>query len=151
MDLLMPRMDGVQATEAIIQSNPVARILVLTSFAEEKRIVQAIRAGALGFMLKDSSSDELVTAIREVHVGKQHFPAQFNLPNTGEEIAADTLIVQEYDILRLMAQGLSDREISQTLSIPLPDLRQHLNTILDKLDLNSRLQAALYALKIRMG
>lgn len=152
MDLVMPKMDGVQATKAIMERRPGVKILVLTSFAEDKRILSAIEAGALGYLLKDSSPQDLVRAIREVHRGEsalhpkvaQRLVSQLREP---EEPAREELTERERKVLELIAKGLSNREIARELSISEPTVRTHVSNILRKLHLKSRTQAALYALK----
>lgn len=152
MDLVMPKMDGVQATRAIIERRPGVKILVLTSSAEDKRNLSAIEAGALGYLLKDSSPQDLVRAIREVHRGEsalhpkvaQRLVSQLREP---EEPAREELTERERKVLELIAKGLSNREIARELSISEPTVRTHVSNILRKLHLKSRTQAALYALK----
>jgi NarL family two-component system response regulator LiaR len=152
MDLVMPKLDGVQAIRAIMERRPGVKILVLTSFAEDKRILSAIEAGALGYLLKDSSPQDLVRAIREVHRGEsalhpkvaQRLVSRLREP---EEPAREELTERERKVLELIAKGLSNREIARELSISEPTVRTHVSNILRKLHLKSRTQAALYALK----
>jgi NarL family two-component system response regulator LiaR len=154
MDLEMPVMDGIEAIRRITASRPDARILVLTSFATDDKVFPAIKAGALGYLLKDSSPDDLVRAIRQVHRGEsslhptiarkllQEMSRPMQKPPT-----ADPLTEREVEVLRLVAQGRSNQDIADELVISEATVRTHVSNILSKLHLASRTQAALYALK----
>ena len=154
MDLMMPRLDGLDAITEIKKENPEARILVLTSFAEDDKVFPAIKRGALGYLLKDSSPYDLLVAIREVYHGEsslhptiarkliRELSQPSNLPP-----AADPLTEREVDVLRLVAQGLSNEEIGARLFIAERTVRTHVSNILGKLHLANRTQAALYALR----
>ena len=153
MDLVMPKLDGVQAIKELREVLPEAKVLVLTSFAEDRRIVAAIEAGALGYLLKDSSPEDLVRAIREVHRGESSLHPKVaqqlikKLQRPAEEPEREELTARERKVLALIARGLSNREIARELSISEPTVRTHVSNILRKLGLKSRTQAALYALK----
>jgi two-component system, NarL family, response regulator LiaR len=155
-DLMMPRMNGIAAIQEIITRYPHARILVLTSFAEDEQILPAIKAGALGYLLKDTTPDELIKAIREVYAGESSLSPviarkliqEINRPpQRGETI--ETLSEREQEVLNLLADGLSNQEIAEVLVISERTVRNHVGNILGKLHLANRTQAALYA--IRMG
>jgi NarL family two-component system response regulator LiaR len=154
MDLVMPRLDGLEAIRRITAGQPGARILVLTSFDGDDRVFPAIKAGALGYLLKDSAPDELVKAIRQVHRGESSLhPAiarkllqQISRPSQPDP-GPDPLTDREVEVLRLVAAGRSNREISDNLSISEATVRTHVSNILGKLNLDSRTQAALYALR----
>jgi NarL family two-component system response regulator LiaR len=155
MDLMMPRKTGLDAILEIRRENPVARILVLTSFGEDGKVSAAIKAGAMGFLLKDSSLDELVHAIRTVHMGNLQLPqdmarkALTELYGLEESPApVDQLTRRELDVLRCIARGMSNEEIAQELSITVWTVSSHVHNLLDKLNLSSRTQAALYAVEI---
>ena len=154
MDLVMPEMDGIEAIRRITAQQPEARILVLTSFAADDKVFPAIKAGALGYLLKDSEPEELVGAIHQVHRGESslhpavarkllqelsHPPKQ---PPTPEPLTE-----REVEVLRLVAQGRSNQEIAEELVISEATARTHVSNILRKLHLASRTQAALYALR----
>jgi NarL family two-component system response regulator LiaR len=154
MDLVMPEMDGIEAIRRITAHQPEARILVLTSFAADDKVFPAIKAGALGYLLKDSGPEELVDAIHQVHRGESslhpavarkllqelsHPPKQ---PPTPEPLTE-----REVEVLRLVAQGRSNQEIAEELVISEATARTHVSNILRKLHLASRTQAALYALR----
>jgi NarL family two-component system response regulator LiaR len=153
MDLAMPRKDGIQAIKEIREETPETRILVLTSFAEDKRILAAIEAGALGYLLKDSSPQELIQAIRDVHRGESslHPTVAHKLihkfQRVSEDLQRESLTEQEIKVLRLIAQGLSNHDIAERLFISEPTVRTHVSNILRKLHLDNRTQAALYALR----
>jgi len=153
MDLSMPRKDGVQAITEIRQETPDAKILVLTSFSEDKRIIAAIEAGALGYLLKDSSPQELVQAVHTVYRGESslHPSVAHKLINRLHGHPADQqtepLTARELKVLRLIAEGLSNHNIAKKLFISEPTVRTHVSNILRKLSLDNRTQAALYALR----
>ena len=154
MDLAMPKMDGIEATRQIKASQPESRILVMTSFAADDKVFPAIKAGALGYLLKESAPEDLVQAIRQIHRGESslhptiarkvlqeitHPPARPPTPNP--------LTEREAEVLRLVAQGLSNQDIARKLNISDPTVRTHVSNIMSKLHLATRIQAALYALR----
>jgi NarL family two-component system response regulator LiaR len=156
MDLVMPEMDGIEAIGHIAAQQPDVRILVLTSFATDDKVFPAIKAGALGYLLKDSSPEELVQAIRQVYQGEpslhptiarkvlqelQH-PPEPERPPTSEPLTE-----REVQVLQLIVRGLSNQQIGDRLAISEATVRTHVSNILSKLHLASRTQAALYALQ----
>ena len=154
MDLLMPVMDGIEATRQITSRRPEARVLVLTSFAADNKVFPAIKAGASGYLLKDSSPDELVRAIRQVHRGEPSLHPTIARKLLQEvarpaepQPAPEALTAREMEVLRLIAQGLSNQEIADRLVVSEPTVRAHVSRILGKLHLASRTQAALYAVR----
>ncbi|MBM4459123.1 MAG: response regulator transcription factor [Chloroflexi bacterium] len=154
MDLVMPKMDGIEATRAITAQQPGVRVLVLTSFAADDKVFPAIKAGALGYLLKDTGPTELLHAIRQVHRGQPSLEpviaskVLFELAHPGRsQPAADPLTEREVEVLRLVAQGLSNREMAEKLVITEMTVSTHVSNILAKLHLASRTQAALYALR----
>lgn len=154
LDMMMPRKDGLGAIHDIIKENPDARILVLTSFAEDEKVFPAIKAGALGYLLKDSSPQELLQAIRNVYSGEaslhptiarklmRELSQPVKLPPT-----TDPLTEREGEVLRLVAQGLSNDEIAERLVVSERTVRTHVSHILHKLHLANRTQMALYAVR----
>jgi NarL family two-component system response regulator LiaR len=154
MDLVMPEGDGIAAIRRIVAEQPAVRILVLTSFATDEKIFPAVKAGALGYLLKDSTPEELVRAIRQVAHGEASLHPMIarkilhELAHPPEHPPpAQTLSERELDVLRLVTQGLSNREIAERLVITEMTVRSHVSNILSKLHLASRIQAALYALR----
>ena len=154
MDLVMPEMDGIEAIRQIMARHPQARILVLTSFATDDKVFPAIKAGALGYLLKDSEPRDVVEAIRQVHRGESSLHPRIarklmrELSRPAEQPpTADPLTEREMEILRLVAQGKSNREIADDLTVTEGTVRVHVSNILGKLHLASRTQATLYALR----
>ena len=154
MDLVMPVMDGIEAIRRIQERRPGARIQVLTTFAGEDKIFPAIKAGALGYHLKDSRPQELVQAIRQVYRGESSLhPAiarkvleELSRPSNRPP-TPDPLTPREVEVLRLLAQGLENREIASKLVITEATVRTHVSNITGKLHVASRTQAVLYALR----
>lgn len=154
MDLLMPGMDGIEATRILAEARPGPRVLVLTSFAADDKLFPAIKAGALGYLLKDSSPEELVRAIRQVHRGEPSLHptiARKLLKEISDppepQPAPEALTEREVAVLRLIARGLRNQEIADRLVVSEATVRAHVSHILAKLHLASRTQAALYAVR----
>lgn len=160
LDLVMPEMDGVEATSKIIESSPQTRVVILTSFGEQDMVIPAIRAGAQGYLLKDIAPDDLVQAIRQAYRGEVqlHPKAAKMLMNVISEEqtsptgasrtpALEELTERELEILLLIAEGLSNRKIAEKIFISEKTVKSHVSSILSKLHLADRTQAAIYALK----
>lgn len=160
LDLVMPEMDGVEATSRIIEKSPHSRVIILTSFGEEDKVIPAIQAGAQGYLLKDIAPNDLVQAVREAYRGQvQLHPdiakklmsaiAAQGAPSASQarESAAADLTERELDVLRLIAGGMSNNEIAEKLVISEKTVKTHVSNILSKLHLDDRTQAAIYALK----
>ena len=154
MDLMMPEMNGITCIKEIRAQSPNARILVLTNFAGEDMVFPAIKAGAMGYHLKDSSPDALVNAIRQVSHGESALHPLIARKVLEElhagpdrHLSEDPLTARELQVLRLIAQGRENHEIAGELVISEATVRTHVSNILTKLHLASRTQAALYALK----
>ncbi len=154
LDLLMPVKSGLEAIIEIKQHDPEAKILVVTSFAEDEQIFPAIKAGALGYLLKDASPRELLQAIRNVRLGESSLhPAiarrlvrQFSEPSV-PSASEPSLTERELEVLKLVAQGLSNQGIADSLVVSERTVGKHVGNILEKLHLANRTQAALYALR----
>jgi DNA-binding NarL/FixJ family response regulator len=151
MDLLMPVMDGIAATERIRRELPDVEVIALTSVLEDKAVSGAVRAGAIGYLLKDTQADELCRSIKAAAAGQVQLSPQAALrlmrevqvPQSPEKLTA-----RETEVLRLLAQGMSNREIGTTLVIGEKTVKTHVSSILSKLGVPSRTQAALYAVRI---
>lgn len=155
LDIQMPRKTGVEAIGLIKAANPDARILVLTSFSEDETVFGAIRAGALGYVLKDSLPRELIQAIRNVHEGRSFLHPDIALrviqelsrPPANRPLTEEPLTEREVEVLKLVARGLSNQTIAEQLVVSERTVRTHISNILGKLHLANRTQAALYALR----
>lgn len=154
LDLLMPVKSGIEAIIEIKEKDPEARILVLTSFADDEQVFPALRAGALGYLLKDSSPQDLLRAIRSVYRGESSLhPAiarrlvlQFSQPAV-DSSPENPLTQREVEVLKLVAEGLSNQSIADELVVSERTVGKHVGNILEKLHLENRTQAALYALR----
>jgi two-component system, NarL family, response regulator LiaR len=154
MDLVMPGKDGLEAIQEIKQILPDVRILVLTSYSEESRVFPAIKAGALGYLLKDTLPQQLLQAIHDVYNGRSSLHPSIALKLIRELTktsnlppAEDPLTDREVVVLKLLAQGLTNQDISERLFISELTVATHVRNILSKLHLANRTQAALYALR----
>lgn len=154
LDLVMPKMDGVQATLEIKKAYPEARILVLTSFSENHQVFSAIKAGAMGYLMKDTSSDNLIQAIRDTFANRPALGPEIarklmmDIQNErGEPGGEDTLTDREIEILQHMALGMTNQEIADKFFLSERTVRTHVTNILAKLDLSNRTQAVLFALR----
>jgi two-component system, NarL family, response regulator LiaR len=154
MDLMMPRLDGIEAVRRIKRARLKTQILVLTSFGDDQKVFAAIRAGAIGFLLKDVSPQDLAAAIYAAHRGEASLSPGIATKlmqelATGGQPAADehALTERERAVLALIAQGRSNRQISDDLAISEKTVKTHVSNILTKLHLEDRTQAAIFALK----
>ncbi|MBE2239339.1 MAG: response regulator transcription factor [Caldilineaceae bacterium] len=154
MDLVMPEIDGVAATEHIVNTYPHIHVIALTSFGTDDKLLPMVRAGALGYLLKDADTDALVQAIRQVARGEPWLPpemarrvlAQLRTPETPSP-RVDPLTDRELAILKLLAKGCTNAYISTQLNISDATVRTHISHIFDKLHCTNRVQAVLYALR----
>lgn len=151
MDLQMPRMGGVEATEAITRDHPGVKVVVLTSFGEVERVHAALAAGAAGYLLKDAEPEEVAAAVRAAAAGEVHLDAavtrQLTRRMTSPSVGLMSLTGREREILTLIAQGHSNRDIADLLVISERTARTHVSNVLSKLQLASRTQAALLAVR----
>jgi two-component system, NarL family, response regulator LiaR len=155
MDLVMPEMDGIQAMQGIREVSPSSRVLVLTSFGDNQHVRDAIQAGAIGYLLKDVLRADLLRAIHAAAQGQPtlHPEAQRQLMRqvtTPARSLLDDLTPRERDVLRLIVRGQSNKEIAATLHVTEGTIKGYVSTILAKLDVADRTQAALYAVKYDM-
>lgn len=151
MDLLMPVMDGITAISCIRREYPDVEVIALTSVLEDDKVVGAVRAGAIGYLLKDTESDELRKAIKAAAAGRVQISPQAALRLVNELRPPDNperLTERETEVLRLVAQGKSNKEIAYALTIGEKTVKAHVSSILAKLKLQSRTQAALYATRL---
>ncbi len=179
LDLVMPGMDGVEATRRILEHEPRARVLILTSFGDDDKIFPAIRAGAQGYLLKDIQPRDLIQAVRDLHHGKsqlhpdvarrlmsavagtvparetsapenlRHTPPGGQAPASADEL--QSLTEREREVLDLIARGLSNREIAEKMVVSEATVKTHVSNLLEKLGLPDRTRAAIWALKHGLG
>jgi NarL family two-component system response regulator LiaR len=156
IDLVMPRMDGITATRHIRNLSPSTRVLVLTSFAEDDKVFPAIKGGALGYLMKDTTPADLAESIRSVYRGQPSLHPQvarklMDQITATEEGAGERLTLRETEVLRLIARGHSNKEIAAALAISEKTVKAHVSNILQKLHLADRTQAALYAVREKIA
>jgi DNA-binding NarL/FixJ family response regulator len=151
MDVQMPRLNGVEATNLLAAALPTARVIILTTFDYDEYVFDGIKAGARGYLLKDTPADELLAAIRRVHAGESiiqpsvatRMIAEFTRRRgAAQEPEYEPLSERERDVLRLIADGLSNKEIAARLVLAEGTIKNHVSTILDKLHAANRTQAA---------
>lgn len=155
LDLMMPQMGGVEATPHIVAACPQARVIILTSFGEDDQVIPAIRAGAQGYLLKDIPPHDLVQAVREAYQGKaqlhpdvaRKLMSAVAAPPVAAPSPEPDLTERELEVLRLIAQGMNNQQIAQTLTISEKTVKTHVSNLLGKLHVDDRTQAAIYALK----
>jgi NarL family two-component system response regulator LiaR len=159
MDLVMPVMDGIEATRQIKQEMPSVNILVLTSFSTNDKVIPSLNAGAIGYLLKDSTPTELVRAIQQVAQGEGSLPTEVTRQilaqlqtsvGSADQPAEEELTERETEVLKLMAHGYSNAEIARLMVVSNATVYTHVSRILSKLKVTSRTQAALYALRKKL-
>lgn len=150
MDLMMPEMDGVAATRAIRESCPEVQVIALTSFPEEAMVKRALQAGAIGYLLKDASADQLAEAIRAAHAGKPTLApeaAEALIHATRSPAPGFDLTEREREVLALMVEGLSNPEIAERLTVSRSTAKFHASSIISKLGVSSRTEAVALAVR----
>jgi DNA-binding NarL/FixJ family response regulator len=155
MDLVMPEMDGIEATRIIKKAQPDIKIMMLTSFSDQDHVIPALEAGASGFQLKDIDPDELVFSIKKIMSGENqlhpkatsHLLANLSSKNNQKKNLIEELTKRELDVLKEIAKGKSNKEIASSLFITEKTVKTHVSNLLAKLELADRTQAALYAVK----
>ena len=158
MDLVMPRVDGVQAMRELREDVPGARVIVLTSFLDDDRLLPAIRAGAAGYLLKNVQPQELARAVRTAHAGEALIDPAVAARLVGAladgapaQERADQLTAREREVLELIGRGLSNKRIALQLGVAEKTVKTHVSHVLAKLGVSDRTQAALYAARLRTG
>jgi DNA-binding NarL/FixJ family response regulator len=146
MDLRLPKVDGLQAIEAIRREFPEARIIVLTTYSGDTQVLRALKAGARGYILKGYVHKELLDAIRAVHAGQKRIPPEI-AAELADHATDEALTDREIDVLRLIAAGNSNKQIADRLSIGEATVKSHITNILSKLGANDRTHAVTIALK----
>jgi two-component system, NarL family, response regulator LiaR len=157
MDLVMPGIDGVEATRQLKAASPSSKVIVLTSFADDNKVFPAIKAGAISYLLKDISPEDLAHAIRAAQRNEAvlhpevaaKLMQEFSTPRANEA-PVEQLTPREMDVLRLIAKGKSNKEIADALIVSEKTVKSHVSNILSKLHLADRTQAAIYALRQRL-
>lgn len=151
MDMVMPQMDGVTATRAIRQQFPLVQVIALTSFKEEELVQKVLQAGAIGYLLKDVSAEELVQAIRAAHAGRstlaQEAAQALIHATTQSPTLGHDLTEREREVLGLMVAGFNNTEIADKLSVSPSTIKTHVSHVLAKLDVTSRTEAAAFAVR----
>ncbi|MFM8424992.1 MAG: response regulator [Chloroflexota bacterium] len=156
LDMVMPKLDGLSTIPKLLEVNPATKILVLTGFAESDRVYQAIRSGALGYMLKDATRSQLIQSLREVASGHASIhPSiaikvinEFEKKSSESEGLKKSLTKREIETLRYIARGLSNQEIAMALVVHERTVAKYVSSILNKLHVTNRTQAALYAIRV---
>ncbi len=158
MDLVMPEMDGVETTRRLLAEHPQTRVIVLTSFAEDDKIFPALRAGAAAYLLKDVTPEELADTVRAVARGESRLSPDITRKvlsgiagAAASQDSAEALTARETEVLRCLARGLANKEIAAELFIAEKTVKTHISSILAKLSLADRTQAALYAVRHGIG
>ncbi len=146
MDLQMPKMNGIEATIAIREEFPHARIVVLTTYSGDFQATKALKAGAVGYLLKGTLRTELIDTIRAVHAGRRRVPAEI-AAEIAEYISADELSMREVQVLRKVAAGCSNKIVADSLAISEDTVKGHMKSILSKLQANDRTHAVTIAMK----
>ena len=153
MDLMMPEMDGIEATRRIRSLSPATKVVILTTFAEDDNVFPSIKAGAQGYLLKNVSPPDLVKAIQAAHRGEAQLDPEIakklmdEISTRPSKPASDDLTGRELDVLRLIARGRNNRDIAGDLILSEKTVKTHVSNILSKLHLSDRTQAAIYALR----
>lgn len=154
MDLMMAPVDGVEATRRILAERPQTRVIALTGSNADRRVLEVVREGALGYLSKASRRRDILRAIRRVHAGEPFLPPDLTRkllgqlrPSSGAAIAPEPLSKRELEVLSLVAEGLSNQRIADRIHIAEATVRTHVSHILGKLGLSNRVEAALYALR----
>ncbi len=153
LDMAMPHLDGVGVIEALHASLPDTRFVILSSLLDPLQVDRAVRAGARGYLLKTASAQELVTMIRQVHAGRRVLGPEITdamIANQQRDVPGADLTARERQLLALMVQGMSNQEIAEAMGIALPTVKYHVTNVLGKLQVDSRTEAVVLALKHKL-
>jgi DNA-binding NarL/FixJ family response regulator len=148
MDLSMPQVDGIQGTRLVLEARPATRVIVLTSFSESAKILAALEAGAVGYLLKDAEPEDIVRAVRDAHAGGAPLSPQAAkalLPGNRPAARSDALTAREREVLALVAAGLPNKSIARRLEISEKTVKAHLTRVFTVLGVQDRTSAALWA------
>lgn len=154
-DLSMPRLGGLEVVRRLREKLPATRVLVLTMHQEDEYVLQAVRAGASGYLVKDSASSELLAAVRSLHAGRGYFgpqaskalAEQMQHPERGGEDPYGRLTTREREVFHLVAEGLTTKEVARKLEISVKTAENHRSRVLDKLDMRNSAELVRYALR----
>lgn len=146
VDLRMPDGDGIQVIKQLIKRNPETKVLVLTTYDNEEDVFRALEAGARGYLLKDTNTEELVFAIKQVHAGERHLPPAI-AARLADRVVRPTLTPRELDVLRLVAKGRSNKELAAAMFISEETVKTHMRTVFQKLGVHDRAGAVSVSLK----
>lgn len=146
LDLRMPGMDGLTMLRELAKRVPSPKVIVLTSFETDEDIYRAVQAGARGYLLKNTQQNEIVEAIRAVHAGRRHIPPRI-AARLADRITRSTLTARELEILEMLAKGLTNKQIGIALGISDNTARNHVNSIIEKLEVSDRTEAATTAIQ----
>jgi DNA-binding NarL/FixJ family response regulator len=146
LDLRMPGMSGIETLQALKEMKAAARVIILTSFETDENIYRAIQAGALGYLLKDTSQHQMLEAIATVHGGKRYMPGQIAV-RLAERMMRSSLTARELEILEMLAKGLTNKQIGCALTISENTVRNHVNSIMEKLEVSDRTEAVAVAIQ----
>lgn len=153
LDMAMPHLDGVGVIEALQATLPQTRFVILSSLLDPLQVDRAVRAGARGYLLKTASAQELVTMVRQVHAGRRVLGPEVTdamIANQQRDVPGGDLTARERQLLALMVQGMSNQEIAEAMGIALPTVKYHVTNVLSKLQVDSRTEAVVLALKHKL-
>lgn len=145
LDLRMPGMSGIDTLHALKRARITVRVIILTSYETDEDIYRAVQAGAQGYLLKNAPQSDMIEAIRAVHAGKRYFPRHI-AARLAERMMRTNLTTRELEVLNLLARGLTNKEIGRTLDISDNTVRNHVNSIIEKLEVSDRTEAATTAI-----
>jgi DNA-binding NarL/FixJ family response regulator len=145
LDLRMPGMSGIDTLHALNRAKINVRVIILTSFETDEDIYRAVQAGAQGYLLKDAPQSDMIDAIRAVHAGKRYFPRHI-AARLAERMMRTNLTARELEVLQMLARGLTNKEIGSALDISGNTVRNHVNSIIEKLEVSDRTEAATTAI-----